>query len=377
MRTLFLHVGMHKTGTTSIQQTLHAHQAALREAGLSWFADAEPNHSRVVFSAFTGAPHLYHVNRRHGLHRPADAAQHAAESRARLTAFLHGAPGPGLILSGEDIGMLGEAPIRRMLAAFRPHVERIVVIGMVRPPRGFIASAIQQRIRGGALLDGIEDGGVMPHYRARFEPFLTAPEVAETRLHLYTPATLDGGCSVATFLRLVGAPAELYPRLAVVRANGGASRLGVVLSLAANRAVPIFRADGSANPERAARLVRFLDGLEGARFAAPAALVAPRLARAAEDVAWMERQLGTPFSAAETAIAGTGMPEPGLDSLSGDELDSLVRGLNGLFRELEEARAARRRDGPEAPSRTPTAEQEARRAARRAQRQQEGRAGWR
>ncbi|MBX9698642.1 MAG: hypothetical protein K2X74_04350, partial [Acetobacteraceae bacterium] len=207
MRTLFLHVGMHKTGTTSIQQTLHAGRAALAEAGLSWFAGAEPNHSRSVFSAFTETPHLYHVNRRHGLHAPTDAAQHAAEARAALTAFLHGAPEPGLILSGEDISMLGEAAIRRMLAAFRPLVDRIVVVAMVRPPRGFIASAIQQRIRGGALLDGIEDGGVLPHYRARFEPFLTAPEVAETRLHPYTPETLDHGCSVATFLRLIGAPA--------------------------------------------------------------------------------------------------------------------------------------------------------------------------
>ncbi|MBX9698120.1 MAG: hypothetical protein K2X74_01730, partial [Acetobacteraceae bacterium] len=211
--------------------------------------------------------------------------------------------------------------------------------------------------------------GVLPHYRARFEPFLTAPEVAETRLHPYTPETLDRGCSVATFLRLIGAPAELYPLLHVVRANSGASRLGVVLALAANAAVPVFLPDGRANPARAARLTRFLDGLEGTRFAAPAALVAPRLARIAEDIAWMEAQLGASFAESEKTAAADGQ-EPDLHSLGPDELRALARAVNGLFRELEEARAARRQQQPATPDGL-TPEQAARRAARRAQRQQE------
>lgn len=376
MRTLFLHVGMHKTGTTSIQQTLHAQAAPLQEAGFSWFPAAEPNHSRAVFSAFTDQPHLYHVNRRHGLHRPAEAAAYAAACRDRLSAFLAGAPGPGLILSGEDIGMLGEAGIRRMLAAFRPLVDRIEVIGMVRPPRAFIASAIQQRIRGGALLETVEDGGVLPQYRTRFEPFLTAPEVDAVRLHPYTREALVQGCSVATFLRLIGAPEALYPRLAVVRANTGASRLGVALALAANEAVPVFLPDGRANPARAARLARFLDGLEGPRFTAPERLIAPRLERAAADIAWMEAQLGTPFAEAEKQPAPPGAPEADPRQLDWEEIRTLARALNDLLRELEAARSRHR--AAEAPARPPlTPEQEARRAARRAQRRQEGRQAWR
>jgi hypothetical protein len=387
MRTLYLHVGMHKTGTTSIQQTLHAHRDALRRAGLSWFDAAESNHSRAVFSAFTEAPHAYHVNRRHGLHRPDDAAAHAARSRDALLAFLAEAPGPGLIISGEDIGMLGEGGIRRMLAAFRPLVDRIVVVGMVRPPRSFIASAIQQRIRGGAPLAEGDEGGVLPHYRARFAPFLTAPEVAETRLHPYTPATLHQGCSVATFLRLIDAPESLYPQLQVARANSGASHLGVVLAMAANEAVPVFLPDGSANPDRAPRLTRFLDALPGPRFVPPESLVAPRLARAAEDIAWMEAQLGMPFDAAETQPAPPGTPETDPRHLDWDETRSLMRAVNALLRELAQARNPNRpaRPSPAGEPRQPpqsgppalTPEQEARRAARRAQRRQEGRQAWR
>ena len=327
------------------------------------------------------------MNRRHGLHRPEDAAAHAARSREALSAFLADAPGPGLIISGEDIGMLGEAGIHRMLAAFRPLVDRIVAVGMVRPPRSFITSAIQQRIRGGAQLAEGDEGGVLPHYRARFAPFLDAPEVAETRLHLYTPATLHQGCSVATFLRLIDAPESLYPQLEVVRANSGASRLGVVLAMAANEAVPVFLPDGRANPDRAPRLVRFLDSLPGARFVPPASLVAPRLARAADDIAWMEARLGAPFDASETQAAPPGAPETDPRSLDWDETRDLMRAVNALLHELAQARNPNRppraamgedqRQPPQARPPAPTPEQEARRAARRAQRRQEGRQAWR
>lgn len=405
MRELLLHVGMHKTGTSSIQQTLLAERAVLQEAGFSYL-DAGANHSRIVYSAFCEAPHLYHVNRRHGLHGVAEAAGFAAGCRDRLARFLAEAPGPRLVISGEDIGVLGRAGVARMLAAFRPLVDRIVVIGFVRPPLSFIASAIQQRIRGGSTLAEVSDG-VVPQYRHRFEPFRGAPEVAELRLQPYERAALASGCSVATFLQLCGAPPELYDRLTVDRANAGASRLGVVLALAANEAVPVFLPDGTANPARTPRLARFLDQLEGPRFAAPPALLAPHLARIAEDVAWMEAVLGRPFPEAETRLDPAALAAPGdaLDALDRPEIEALARALNALLRDGEAAGLRRPRaaaapavprpakaradaaapaadappDGPPAGplggGRLSPAEREARRAARRAARQGDGRPG--
>lgn len=366
MRTLYLHVGMHKTGTTSIQLTLDTHREALQAAGYSWFPNEDPNHSRAVYGAFADRPHRYHANRRLGAHTPQAAEAFADASRARLAAFLDDAPGPNLVISGEDIAMLQEPAKRRLLEFLRPRVDRIIVIGMVRPPRGFIASAIQQRIRGGRTLEDLADGrGTLPDYRRRFETFLTAAEVAETRLHLYVPDALRHGCSVATFLALIDAPEALYGRLEVVRANAGTSHLGVALMLAANEAVPVFLEDRSANPRRALRLVDFLDGLAGPRFAAPDALVAGFLREAAGDIAWMEARLGIAFPASETT------PDPADSlrasdprSLSWDEIRTLVQALNGLLRD----RAGTRRADDAAQRRALTPEQEARRAARRAAR---------
>ncbi|HYZ34530.1 MAG TPA: hypothetical protein VE684_19870 [Crenalkalicoccus sp.] len=356
MRELFLHVGMHKTGTTSVQRTCQANRALLAASGISYLEAREPNHSRTVFSAYAEEPHTYHVNRRDGLHEPGPAADYAARCRDLLLGFLAGAPGPRLLVSGEDIGMLSEAATARMLAEFRPLVDRIVVVGLVRPPRGYMISAAQQRIRGGSRLEDLPDG-TQPRYRFRFAKFRDAPEVAELRLRPFARATLERGCAVATTLALCGAPPELYDRLAVDRANVSASRPGVALSLAANEVAPVFRPDGSANPERARRLVRFLEELDGPRFTLPETLLAPWLAEEAEDIAWMEEVLAAPLGPLDTPPAeGAGTD---LRSLTWPEVQALVRGLNALFLDREAAR----------PARAPAAMPDQRRARRRARRE--------
>lgn len=366
MRELFLHIGMHKTGTSSIQQTLHGSAELLQAHGIAWFPAAEPNHSRTVVSAFTAEPHRYPVNRRLGLHEPDAAARYAEACRDRLSAFLSDAPGPRLVVSGEGIGMLAPDGIARMLAAFRPLVDRITVIGFVRPPRSYIASAIRQRITDGATLATLRRRPVVPRYRGRFAPFLGAPDVDAVRLLPFTPARLLGGCSVATFLDAIGAPGTLHGRLPVLRANSGGSHLGGVLALAANEAVPIFLDDGAANPGRSARLARLLDDLPGSPFAVPEPLVALGLAASADDIAWMERRLGAPFDAAEKTAASDGAAEP--RPLDATEVRQLVLALNALLLATQPAGAGpatatrRPREGP-MPDR-PTPDGPPRRAAR-------------
>ncbi len=329
MRELLLHVGMHKTGTSSIQQTLFEHRPLLEDAGFSYF-DAEPNHSAPVFSAFVAEPHLYHMNRREGRHTPEAAAAWAAACRDRIEAFLATAPGPRLILSGEDIGMLDEAETARMLEAFRRHVQRVTVIGFVRPPRSYMVSVFQQRVRGGSTLEEF-DRGIATGYRRRFEKYLGNPAVDALRLRLYTRDALTGGCSIASFLELCGAPADLYPKLTLRQVNVTASRLGVLLNLAANEAVPVFRADGSANAERAPLLARFLEDVVGRRMALPGHMLAPWLERSARDIAWMEATLGTPFPEAERAARPDQGPEEDFRTLSWEEVRTLIGAVNALM----------------------------------------------
>jgi hypothetical protein len=330
MRELFLHVGMHKTGTSSIQQTLFDHRPLLQEAGLSYWG-AEPNHSVSIVAAFHEEPHLYHMNRRAGRHTPEAATAWGRECRARLEAFLAEAPGPRLILSGEDIAMLSPAATDELLALVGRHVGRTTVLGFVRPPRSFMVSVFQQRVRGGSTLEDFGNG-IATGYRRRFRKYIGHPGVAGLKFQLYERAALKGGCSIATFLELCGAPPELYPKLELRQLNVTASRLGVVLNLAANEAVPVFLADGAANPDRSPLLARFLEDVAGRRLELPPAMLAAWLRQAQPDIAWMEERLGQRFALRERAAAAIrGGPEEDFRSLSWQEIQTLVGAVNLLL----------------------------------------------
>lgn len=50
--TLFLHVGMHKTGTTSIQRFLQKNKGDLKSRRLAYLDGPEANHSLLALSVF-------------------------------------------------------------------------------------------------------------------------------------------------------------------------------------------------------------------------------------------------------------------------------------------------------------------------------------
>lgn len=353
MRQLFLHVGMHKTGTSSIQETLHHNQPVLAEAGYAYL-DQAINHSRLVYSAFAEAPQALPANRRAGIANAAAGAVFAATCRDQLLAFLGEAKQDRLILSGEAISLLGDAETEAMLQAFRARVDRIMVIGFVRPPRSFIVSAYQQRIRGGRSGDTISGRFARPQYRRRFEKYLGVDQgndcLAKAVLQVYARAELRRGCSIATLLALVGAPEDLYGRLELRQQNAAVSRLTIALCLAANEAVPMLRPDGSRNPGRAAGLAPLFERLGGPRFELPAAILETHLHEHREDIAWMEKALGRRFADIEPSgpaaapLASRDVPavlREALSDLDGDELRQLVAGLNTYLLEADVARRPR------------------------------------
>ncbi len=339
MATLFLHVGMHKTGTSSIQETLHAHRAILPSFGFAYF-EAERNHSRAIASIVADNPHLHTANRLAGRHDRDAAIRYAEESRQALLAFLAAPPAPNLIISGEGIGMLGDRDLDRLLVLLRPMVDRLVVVGLVRNPRSFLVSATQQAAKAGQTLDALAGPAMRsPAYRKRFARFERRAEVDEVRLRRYHPDHLVRGCSVATFLEMCGAPPDLGEALTVARENVAVSSTAVRALLVANEVVPVFLPDGSRNPARARGLRAALESLPGQRFRAPGAMVERAMAAAADDIAWMEERLGMPLDDQDVPV----VPEAGEEMLrqfSRDDVAALIRLLNDRMAVAERLAAA-------------------------------------
>ncbi len=338
MRQLLIHVGMHKTGTTTIQETLFRHREQLPAHGLAYFG-LQANHSNPLLLAFLDNPSENNGLRRAGFTDPAKAAAVAQEMRAALATFLRSTTQDKLIVSGESASVLGYDGVRAMIEFCRPHVDQIVVVAFIRPPRSFAVSMLQQQMRIGQTLDAFTRG-ILPTYRRRFQPYVKTKGVA-VRFQLYASQELIRDCSLATFLSVIGAPADLYGALKVKRANSGMSRLAAALALAANAAVPVFGEGRVPNAARAESLSRLISDLPGPPFRVPDAVIARhfRDVGVARDFAWMESVLGRRFSDVEPEVSRAEMDAaPDMASwaarelcrLDGDEIQAVAALLNRL-----------------------------------------------
>ncbi len=132
---LILHIGMPKTGTTSIQRALSA-----ARGGRDWtYLDLNPPHSAnpVILRAHGGvSPVATHPGPR--------GAQSPAAAWAHLENALKAVRTPRAILSAEAMVRLPPAAIANLLAHLSTHAKTLSAIAYIRPPYSFITSYTQQ-----------------------------------------------------------------------------------------------------------------------------------------------------------------------------------------------------------------------------------------
>ena len=203
MKELIVHIGMHKTGTTSIQSSLNRFDnGKIRYARLS-----DVNHSIPVYTQFSNQRHQYHIHTTRGL-SPSDIDAKVVEFRRdldkELTQDRH-----TLILSGEDISLLESDSVKALKEYLTPHAERIRIVAYVRDPAAFASSALQQYIRGGHGQASIPS----PEYTNRFKAFVDHFGVDSVEFIRFDKDTLRGGSAVQDFCHLVGIdPSEINER---------------------------------------------------------------------------------------------------------------------------------------------------------------------
>ena len=140
-----IHIGMHKTGSTSIQHSL----AALDDEN-HYYAQitGAPNHSVPVFSAFSASPLRHPINRARG-YDEAGITEYAKRVRNDIHKSLEAAGERTLVIAGEGIKKLkrgADVPIAvlvpRVQLKKRLNVERIVA---GRIPR--LSARIEKQLR--------------------------------------------------------------------------------------------------------------------------------------------------------------------------------------------------------------------------------------
>ena len=210
---IILHAGMHKTGSTAIQEMFGTHGVAgVAVPGVAVSGGPRANLSDIVLLLFAEGPLLDkihaarwpHLSRRAPLRARARSRDQLA---AQIAAWLADGTAPRFLVSAEDISApdFDHAAVARMAAFFDRFGAETHVHAYARAPASFMQSAFQQRVKqekpGAVDLDA---AGLWPRYRARFEPLDDVFGPDRVHLRAFDPDAFTGGDVVADFAGWLG-----------------------------------------------------------------------------------------------------------------------------------------------------------------------------
>lgn len=315
MVTAYLHVGMHKTGSSAFQNWCFRNRDALRTAGLAYPRLPFPNHSYFLQAQFI-------VEEARALAVVGGVQRVLVDERASLReAFAkdlaaNAAQGLDVIISGENASHLAPAECEALVEFLRGLFGRVVVLGLVRAPVAFAGSMAQQALRGGRRLEEFVDAPVLPRYRDRFGHYFACAD--EVRLHAFRRDSLRDGCVLQTLLAMMDGDRSALADARAPRVNESASATAATLLSLINRSLvegrladelpevvrrPLsegfcgefvaaaIRGDSPKN-RLPSPMLRAILGMPGPRFVLPRELAVPVEKRCAEDAAWVSAILG-------------------------------------------------------------------------------------
>lgn len=159
-----LNIGMHKTGTSAIQQSF----SGFFSDHAAYLDMPNPNHSAILMTMFMENPQNYSDHNKN-MRSAVEVEALKTKFTRRFLKFCAMNSGKDVVSSGEDIINLPEDKLREMKEWLSVVFDDFLIIGYVRPPISFMVSSLQQRVAGG--INAIKPEQMYPNYRQKFEKF--------------------------------------------------------------------------------------------------------------------------------------------------------------------------------------------------------------
>ncbi len=306
-----IHAGMHKTGSSSIQQTLYDTEIA----GLYYPKWPTGNHSGLVVLMFEDAPEEHHGFKAQGI-TPDELADRRARWQTRLTKALESGEHDRVILSAERLVASPPAALQRLKAFFEPYCDSFRVMAYVRPPVGYMTSAFQQRLKGD--LDRIQLQ--WPAYRRSFEKLDQIFGRENVFLKPFYLRDMVGGDVVLDFAHETGL--DLVPDQ-VARVNEGLSLEAVALLFMQRRFGKGFVRGFPGAPRANQAFIDALARIGTGKLELAPALTDPVIEANRADLDWIEDRLGAPLRDSAPKGAHPIASQQDLVAVALDHLDAL------------------------------------------------------
>ncbi len=234
---IILHPGLHKTGTSSIQNNCHKYREWLHDHGIVYPAfeyrgKLFTNHSDPLIAVFGTKPGKYGMPQR--LMIEGDCSDAQAVFSQQLQHVLEEAAGETLLLSGEMICEFSGKDMAALRRYLEKYTENLQVIAMIRSPQSSVESIMQQRCRSGNLVEPDSLVGVVTErYKTLQHGFSDVLQILN-----YHDARGHSLGLVGCFLCHLGLPQSEVSQLEFVSINARVSMECFKLMQAINQAYP-------------------------------------------------------------------------------------------------------------------------------------------
>ena len=265
-KTLILHIGMNKTGSSSIQSSFHKN---FNNDKIHYFDLNNANHSVAVEKAFKIKD------------MSPDMIEERQQIKNMIVKQIEESDAETFILSGEDISKLAIPDLKNLKQFFSSLGFIFTIIGYVRPPKSFVESSFQQRLKG--KWGRFDLLAITPKYKERFSKFDDIFGSSNVHLQKFDPKSFLKNDVMIDFCFRLGIP---FKDEDSVRVNESLSKEGVALLF-------VYRKYGQNSDYRTTyAFIQALGRIGTNKLKFSPDLIFPVLEKNKQDIEWMENRLG-------------------------------------------------------------------------------------
>ena len=277
----YIHIGMHKTGSTAIQKNL-----AKSKSNPTWNlmqVGGRANMGPSLYAMFHDNPQELYWFKQRGETREAVLAKGKVWLN-ELAQAIEANHDKTCIISSEFLSGCEESLILRFKNFLTPFFDEIRVIGYVRAPISYKISQFQEALK---YFDcEFNMNHIHLNYRSMFEKFDAIFGKNFVTLRKFDPLTFPERCIVKDFCQQLG----IEPPITITRNNDGLSREACGMLYAYRKLGPGYGM-GEAALQENNRIIRSLSKIEGDGLKVHHDLMRKDILQMQDDIQWMESRL--------------------------------------------------------------------------------------